>query len=103
MSLQHYNRDGEVTELLTEDVSGECSLVYAESDGVMCAIWEGKLLVYSLKDDELIGEFSSSELGGTLRQVTSGTVKGETKDNSSGCNLSGLGIILMSLLLRRRK
>ena len=103
LSLQHYNRDGEVTELLTEDVSGECSLVYAESDGVMCAVLGGKLLVFSLKDDSLIDEFDSSELGGTIRQVTSGTVKGETTSNSSGCNFSGLGIILLSLLLVRRR
>lgn len=102
-SLKHYDKDGEVKELRSESVSGGYSLVYADSDGVMCAIWDGKLLVYSLSDNELVGEFGSSELGGEIRQVTSGTVKGESKDNSSGCNLSGLGMLLMTLLLRRRK
>lgn len=102
-ALKHYNKNGEVSTLVTENVAGECSLLYDETDGVMCAVLGDKLMVYSLKDDTLIDEFSSSELGGTIRHVTSGTVKGEEHDNNSGCNLSGLGIILMSLLVRRRK
>ena len=102
--LKHYDKSGEVSTLRTENVSGDCSLVYDESDGVMCAVLGGKLMVYSTKDDSLIGEFGSVLLGGNISYVASGVVKGEEKDNNSGgCNLSGAGILLVSLLWKRRK
>ncbi|MBQ7155018.1 MAG: hypothetical protein IJR85_05645 [Synergistaceae bacterium] len=101
--LKHYNKNGTLSVIRTENEAGDCQMIYDDSDGVMCVVFGGKLLVYRTKDDVLIGEFGSSELGGNIRHVASGVVKGADTSDNGGCNFSGLGMLLaVSLLFRRR-
>lgn len=106
-SLWHY--DSTIYVMLESETSSEsaCQLVYDKDKNVMAALMGGKIFVYESKTDTLLGEFDSADLDGVPLSITMSTViKSSSKKNSSGCNLTGAGVVLMliaALKFRRSK
>ena len=106
-SLWHY--ENTIYTMLESEISAEsaCQLVYDKDKNVMAALMGGKIFVYESKTDTLLGEFDSTDLDGVPSSIAMSTVITTTsKKNSSGCNLTGAGVVLMliaALKFRRSK
>ena len=98
-TLKHYS-SGEITILSTGDTGLSCQLIRDETYNVLGAVTGSRILLYNMKDDLLIGEYDASSLGGLPVYITAGNVKGDDSSSSSGCDVSGMGmIVLMSVLI----
>lgn len=104
--VKHFTgKDNEEAETLYSEVSeSECRLAADNDTGVLGVIIAEKLLIFSMEDDTLTGEYDSSDLGGTPRHIVNGTASGDSSSSSSGCNAFGTGMLLLgcALLMKRR-
>ena len=100
--LRHRS-EGETLDLLTVSSGTECRLAADTDNGVFGAVIGGKLYVYAMKDDVLMGEYDSSALGGTPRDIAFGNVSGESKSSNSGCSAFGMGMLLLCAVFLRRR
>mgnify|MGYP006873133440 CR=1 FL=1 len=105
-TLKHYASDTKaVTTLRTETGTGTCQLVRDSDNSILTAITGDKILMYSMKDDSLLGEYGSSELGGVPTNIAISSVSGDDGKTSSGCDVSGGGILLLligAMIFRKR-
>ena len=105
-TLRHYNPNSDTTSTLYTDSTGKaCQLIYDDNNKLLAAIVGGKLLVYRMSDNALIGEYSSDLLGGLPVNVVLSYVSGDDGKTSSGCNVVGAGGVIMLLacvFLKRR-
>ena len=102
-TLMHYS-DGKTTNLLTVSSGTECRLASDTDNGVFGAVLGGKLYVYAMKNNVLMGEYDASALGGSPRDIAFGTVSGEdSSSDSSGCSSCGIEMLLLSVLFLKRR
>ena len=92
-TLKHYS-SGEVSTLFTNTEGRTCRLVRDGDNGIFGAIAGDEVLVFRMADDELIGEYNSEMLGSLPAQIVISNVTGSDKSNSSGCSISGIGMML---------
>ncbi len=93
--LKHYRSSTEIVELFT-NIEGQAYMLIRDKDsGIAAAIVGDEILVYMMEGDVLLGKYDSSELGGYPVQVASSTVKGDDGKSSSGCSVSGTGMLLI--------
>ena len=94
-TLNHRNNKNELTTLYTEN-SGEHYALNTDSDSNILAVVLGsKILVYTTEKDTLVGEFDSDSLGGLPVNAVMSYVSGDKNSSSNGCNISGLGIMMI--------
>ena len=94
-SLKHYISDTEITELFTNTEGQAYTLLRDKDSGIVSAIVGDVILVYMMDGDILLGKYDSSELGGIPVQIASSTVSGDDGKSSSGCSVSGMGMLLI--------
>ena len=106
-TLNHYSYgEGMISMLYTTTEGRTCRLLRDRSSGIVSAIVGDKILLYKMNRDTLIGEYDSSELGGVPVQIALTSVPGDNGSNSSGCSLSGIGmmmIFLAGVIVSRKK
>ena len=99
-SLWHYN---EVNSNLLATVQSEnekCQLAYDNDYQIMSALMGEKIFIYSSTGDTLLASFDSETLGGIPVNISMSTVITSTKtesSSSSGCNITGAGLVLFIL------
>ena len=104
-TLRHYMDDTNTISTLYTDYSGKaCQLIREENNKLLAAIVGSHILVYSMSDDSLIGEYSSDILGGLPVNVALSSVSGDDGKTNSGCNAGAGGVIMLlaCVFLRRR-
>ena len=103
-TLKHYNYGSGVATLNTGDIGKVSQLVRDESYNVLAAITGSKILLYSMRNDALIGEYDSSMLEGLPVNIAVTSVSGDDGKTNSGCDISGAGMIMLLagiMILRR--
>ncbi|MBQ7544968.1 MAG: hypothetical protein IJT02_08500 [Synergistaceae bacterium] len=105
-TLKHYS-GGEVSSTLFTSTDGRgCKVFRHDSESVLAAVIGSNLRLYSMKDDALIASYDASTLGGNPLSVAASSVSGDDgSSGSSGCELSGLGVILLAgcaVIMKRR-
>ena len=93
-TLKHYESEEGISTLFTNTEGQTCRLVRDGDNGILAVIAGDELLVYRMNDDALLCEYDSSELGGFPVQIVSSTVSGDDGKNSSGCSMTGIGMML---------
>ena len=104
-TLRHYfDGTGTVSTLYTETTGQACQLLYDDNNKILAAILGSKILVYSMANDALIGEYSSDLLGGLPVNIALTQVSGDDGKQSSGCNFAGAGVIMLlaCVFMKRR-
>ena len=95
--LYHYDHESADVTPLRENMTGtRLQTLRDESNNVLAAIIGGKILFYDMLNDTLAGEYDSSALNGEPVSLAVPSASGDDGKRSSGCNLSGAGIILLS-------
>ncbi|MBQ3403120.1 MAG: hypothetical protein IJG65_07095 [Synergistaceae bacterium] len=99
-TLSHYSYSTQqTTDLFTNEAGGNVQLLQETNYNVLGVIIGGKIRLYNMTDDSLVGEYSSSVLGGTPLNMAMTTATGEDSSNSSsGCDASGVGLCIAGLL-----
>ena len=92
-TLKHYS-SGEVSTLFTNTEGRTCRLVRDGDNGIFGAIAGDEVLVFRMADDELIGEYDGEMLGSLPAQIVISNVTGSDKSSSSGCSITGMGMML---------
>ena len=109
--LKHYKNDTSIAEEVDDGTGFICKAVYYDKDNkkFVAVIIDDSIVIYDPEDDSILGEFDSTELGGSPISITGITQNtSSTKDSgkSSGCNITGAGILLILsgyILIRKRK
>ncbi len=95
-TLQHYS-SGELSTLFMNTEGDTCRLVRDGDNGIIGVIAGDELLVYSMNEDELLGEYDRASLGGLPVQITMSAVSGDDGKSSSGCSITGMGMMMILL------
>ena len=104
-TLKHYASGSDTTTLRTETGGSACKLIYDSDNGLLAALIGSKILIYSMHDDTLIDEYDSESLEGQPINIIMSYVKGDDGKSSSGCDISGAGMIILlagALIFRKR-
>ena len=93
-TLKHY-ADGEITTLFTDSTGKGCQVLRHEDNNILAAVIGGHVRLYGMEKDSLIGDYDSTALGGKPINVAISAVSGDDGSSSSGCNVSGLGGLML--------
>lgn len=105
-NLYHYdNESQDVTPLQENKTGSRLQTIKDDGNNVLAAIIGGKLYLYDMKNDNLAGEYDSSVLNGEPVSLSLTSASGDDGSTSSGCEISGAGIILLMACVKflRRK
>ena len=98
--LYHYdNESQDITPLQENKTGSQLQTIRDESNNVLAAVIGRKILLYDMLNDNLVGEYDSSILNGEPVSLSITTASGDDGKTSSGCEVSGMGIILLSVSL----
>ncbi|MBQ7593112.1 MAG: hypothetical protein IJU48_02010 [Synergistaceae bacterium] len=104
--LYHYdNESKDVTPLLENKTGSSLQTIRDEGNNALAVIIGRKIYLYDMLNDNLVGEYDSSALNGEPVSVSVTYASGDDGKRSSGCEVFGSGIILLTvcLFLVRRK
>ena len=105
-TLRHYSSETKTSTTLHAETGDSVSrLLYDDDGGVLAALLGNKVFLYNLRGDALIAEYDNSLLGGKPVQIALSYSSGDDGKNSSGCDMSGGGILLLligAMIFRRR-
>ena len=98
--LMHYSATTSSFTRLFSGQSGESLKVIRDTSyNILGAVTGGTIRLYNMTDDTLIGTYDSATLGGTPLNMalTSSSGSDGSSGSSSGCNASGMGMIVAGL------
>ena len=98
--LYHYDDEsGDITSLLENKTGSQLQTIRDEDNNVLAVIIGKKIFLYDMLNDTLAGEYDSSILNGEPVSLSITTASGDDGKTSSGCEISGMGIILLAVSL----
>ena len=98
--LYHYDDEsGDITSLLENRTGSQLQTLRDDGNNILAAIIGGKIFLYDMLNDNLAGEYDSSILNGEPVSLSITTASGDDGKTSSGCEISGMGIILLAVSL----